>query len=72
VILAFALLVGAALAGFAAPRFPHRMTTGRVSPSVAITSWLLATGVAATTMPAMLGLGLLAATISVSCPLLQP
>jgi Zn-dependent protease with chaperone function len=51
VILAFALLAGAALAGFAAPRILHPMTTGRMSPTVAITSWFLTcTGVVITAL----------------------
>ena len=50
-ILAFALLAGAALTGVAAPRFLHLTTTGRASPSIAITSWFLAcTGVIITAL----------------------
>ncbi|GAB2859776.1 M56 family metallopeptidase [Lentzea nigeriaca] len=43
-ILAFALLVGAVVVGFAAPRFLHRLTTSQVAPAVLIT-WWFATGV---------------------------
>jgi Zn-dependent protease with chaperone function len=43
VILALALLAGAAIVGFTAPRFLERMTAGQVSPSVVI-AWWFATG----------------------------
>lgn len=40
-ILAFALLAGAALVGFFAPRWLHRLTTSRVPPMIAIVWWFL-------------------------------
>lgn len=40
-IVAFALLAGAAITGFTAPRFLHRMTTSRIPPTVVIAWWFL-------------------------------